>query len=155
MLAATLFLYGILILFNRLNTTMFLGAIGVSSISATTFTVFAIPQSNVAVPGRIIGAYLIASIMGLFCHYLTPLLHLQDPMLTTFRLNYALGGALAVALSMFFMVLAEADHPPAAGFAVGLVFSPFSPRLYLAVFIAIIILATIRYCFRRHLINFL
>jgi len=88
---------------SQLQLTTEMELLVLASMGASTFLLFAIPHSPMAQPWPLIAGHLIAAIMGVNCHY-----WIVDPVLAT---------ATAVGLSVFFMHLFHALHPPAAATA--------------------------------------
>jgi len=101
--AAGLTLFFILFVFSRVIELVIVAAAG-----ATTFTVFALPHHGTAQPRNVIGGHVIGIAVGFACSFL--------PLIPS--------GSLAVGLSTLLMVPMDAEHPPAAGTALGLVVFP-------------------------------
>ena len=85
-----------------------IGLVLVAAAGSTAFTVFGIPHNRTAKTRNIMGGYVICGLLGLACSFFSPIWF---------------GGGVAVALSSFFMVLVDVEHPPAAGAALGLAYS--------------------------------
>ena len=112
----------IILLFpNILFHTAILGALGASA-----FIVFTMPETRSARPRFLIGGYVVGIAVGCFCHMLSRSPWLLPLFLYPERARIVLG-ALSVGLAIFFMVITDTEHPPAAGVALGLVLNPWAP----------------------------
>lgn len=85
------------------------GLVIVAAVGATSFTVFTIPNHKTARTRSVFGGQAIGAIVGLIC--------------SAFFLDPIRGGA-GVALAALLMVTLNAEHPPAAGTALGLSIDP-------------------------------
>ncbi|KXB00056.1 hypothetical protein AKJ41_04465 [candidate division MSBL1 archaeon SCGC-AAA259O05] len=85
------------------------GLVIVAAVGATSFTVFTIPNHKTARARSVFGGQAIGAIVGLIC--------------STFFLDPIRGGA-GVSLAALLMVTLNAEHPPAAGTALGLSIDP-------------------------------
>ncbi|KXA93082.1 hypothetical protein AKJ64_01460 [candidate division MSBL1 archaeon SCGC-AAA259E17] len=83
------------------------GLVIVAAVGATSFTVFTIPNHKTARARSVFGGQAIGAIVGLIC--------------STFFLDPIRGG---VSLAALLMVTLNAEHPPAAGTALGLSIDP-------------------------------
>ncbi len=104
---------GISILILLLVFTDIIELVLVAAAGSTAFTVFAIPHNRTAKTRNIVGGHLICTVIGVASSYFTPIW---------------IAGGVAVSLSSFLMVLVDAEHPPAAGSALGLAASPTFPE---------------------------
>jgi CBS-domain-containing membrane protein len=118
-------------------------AVIVASIGATTFIVFAMPDSITAQPRNVIGGQLV----GLFCGFLFSLIPHHTLIFSI--LIYSL----AVGASIFTMVVTDTEHPPAAGTALGVVITGIRLDVLLTVVMSVIILSLIHHFFKPHLKN--
>lgn len=107
----------------------FLGALThaaiVAALGASTFIVFAIPNSVTAQPRRLIGGHTFGLLCGLLCYYA----FLNNPLIELtagWGFLYFIAGALSVGLAMFLMTITNTEHPPAAGTALGIVTQEWS-----------------------------
>ena len=113
-------LAALVILIIFLFFDVLLGASLVASLGASSFIVFALPNSRPAEPRRLLGGYAIASLCGVLCS-----------LVAASRLAVSTGlqqntlvvvfAAVAVGVAMFTMVVTNTEHPPAAGLALGFV----------------------------------
>ncbi len=104
---------GISILILLIVFTDIIGLVLVAAAGSTAFTVFAIPHNRTAQTRNIVGGHLICAAIGVASSYFGPIW---------------VAGAVAVSLSSFLMVLVDAEHPPAAGSALGLAASTSFPE---------------------------
>jgi CBS-domain-containing membrane protein len=129
----------VLITLQLISNNAILGAIGASSLASSIFITFALPRSPAAEPRRMIGSYIVGIAIGIIFYYLGEyLLHVSH--FFTLAIIYEITGALAVTLTMFFMVLFSLEHPPAAGMALGIVIDPWRDETLLVIVIAIILI---------------
>lgn len=99
---------------------VFSNAALVAALGASCFIAFAMPNRDVASPRYMIGGYAIGALAGAACAYAASHVSISTlPIAQVFY--YVFFGALAVALAMFFMVLTDTEHPPAASLSLGLV----------------------------------
>lgn len=111
------------------------GLVIVGAVGATSFTVFTIPDHKTARTRNVLGGQAIGAIVGLFCSTL-----IIDPV----------RGGSGVALAAFLMVTLDAEHPPAAGTALGLSIDP-SPEGVIFVLAASGILSFTRFVLSKYL----
>lgn len=120
----------------------------VTTLGATTFIVFAMPNAKPAQTKRLLGGYLIGMAAGIFCWALAEaglpnVLGLSDHVGNTVLAGVAVGIATLV------MVLARMEHPPAAGLALGLVLDDWSLATLIFVAGAVTSLALLHRAFHR------
>lgn len=122
------------------------------SLGSTAFTIFAMPKSRAARTRPLIGGYLIAIALGVLCSFLSLLPKLfftpasERPLLIFF-------GALAVGLAIFVMILADCEHPPAAGMALGLVLNSWDRETLTFVLSAVLLLAIVKRLLKSTLVD--
>lgn len=123
----------------------------IATLGATTFIVFAMPHSYASEPRRIFGGYAVGIIVGIIVHYLHIFFLFLDP--DGFEgINVLLGG-LAIGLSTLLMAFTNTEHPPAAGFSMGLIFNPWTFETLGVVVGAITFLSLSKYVLKNWLIN--
>ena len=144
---ATLTVLGIFFLLDVL-----LRAALVSSLGATTFIVFAMPHSRTARSRSLLGGYLLGTLCGTLCSLAADCTLAASTGLTP-RVRLIIFGALAVGLTILAMVSTDAEHPPAAGLALGFVANPWSQTTLLFVLSAVCLLSLARYLLRHILID--
>jgi len=116
-------------------------AVVVASIGASAFIIFSMPNSISANPKNVLGGHMI----GLICGSLFGLI--PHPSFLIFNIVYAL----AVGITFFLMVTTDTEHPPAAGTALGIALTGFSPDVALALVTSVVILAAIHFFFKPYL----
>ena len=126
-LLATLAVFVALLLFSMQHPVI------IASVGATAFIVFARPKSVTARSRNAIGGHLI----GLFCGFLCTLI--PQPSF----LHSAIAYSLAVGLSIFLMVVADTEHPPASGTALGVAVEGYSMSLMFAILTSVVVLSLI------------
>lgn len=126
----------------------------IATIGATSFTVFAMPHKIGSRARYIIGAYLIGITCGTVCYFASKLFALLG---YAWVINYhdEIFGAIAVGLSIFFMVVMNLEHPPGAALALGLVISQWSLGIIGVTLAAIILILLFRHMLRSYLIDLL
>lgn len=108
----------------------------VAALGSSLFIAFLTPNSYTAQARNIIGSHFCAGGIGLGFFYLIN-------SLPPGRLHLITFGALAVALSMFTMVVTDTEHPPAAGTALGLAINGGWPS-FIFIVLSAAILASIK-----------
>ncbi|HUV56738.1 MAG TPA: HPP family protein [Dehalococcoidales bacterium] len=118
-------------------------AVIIAALGASTFIVFAMPNSVTAQPRRLIGGHAVGLICGTICYYA----FLAGP-LGRLALNWEfitwLACALAVGLSIFVMTITNTEHPPASATALSVVIYGWSFKLTIFVLAGAIGLAIAR-----------
>ena len=115
----------------------------IAALGASAFIAFTMPAKNVSSPRVLIGGYLVGILVGCLCHYLSILPVLKNLEFIA-KNSYVIFCSLSVGLSVFFMVLTNTEHPPAAGLAMGLFLNQCALRSVLVVIIGIICLVVIK-----------
>ncbi|RLG91278.1 HPP family protein [Candidatus Bathyarchaeota archaeon] len=110
----------------------------IASIGSTAFIVFAMPKSITAKPRRVIGGHLIGFFSGSLCAMIPHSSFLWSVVVYS----------LAVGLSVFLMTIADAEHPPASGTALGIVISGFSLGIAYSLVISIVMLSLFHQLFK-------
>jgi CBS-domain-containing membrane protein len=108
-------MFAVLLLIDFLSNAVLVAALG-----ASCFIAFAMPYRDISSPRYMIGGYVVGALTGAACAYAASNFFINAlPIAHTFY--YVFFGALAVGLAMFFMVLTDTEHPPAASLSLGLV----------------------------------
>ena len=110
-------------------------AVIISSLGSTVFLLFAMPRSATARPRNVIGGYLSALLSGSLCS------SIPHPSLLHSIAVYSL----AVGLSFAMMVVTRTEHPPAAGAALGIAMTGFSPNTILTVALVAMMISLIHF----------
>ncbi len=116
-------------------------AVIIASIGATTFIIFAMPDSITAQPRNVIGG----QVVGLFFGFLFSLIPHSS------LLSSIIVYSLAVGASIFTMVVIDMEHPPAAGTALGVAITGISMDVFFAVSISIVLLSVIHVLFKPYI----
>ena len=116
----------------------------VASLGSTSFIVFAMPHKKSASGRVILWGNTIGIGVGGICYWLSVL----SP-----SFPIAILAAVSVGLCLFLMVILEAEHPPAAGIALGFVLEGFDIYTVLVVYFVLAILLTMRRLLKRWLID--
>ena len=111
----------------------------VSSMGATTFILFALPNAYSAKTRNVIGGLLIGLIVGAMFYFTA--------------LPYWLEYPLVVAVAIFIMVIVNAEHPPAAGTALAVVINEVSIPVCATIILSTIVLTQVRYYLRHRMQN--
>lgn len=112
----------------------------IASIGATTFIIFAMPNSITAQPRNVIGGQLVGLFFGFFFFLFPPLPQ-----------YLIIGYALAVGASIFTMVVIDTEHPPAAGTALGVAITGITLKVFVAIIVSIILLSLIHVLFKTYI----
>jgi len=126
------------------------GIVIVAALGASTFIVFAMPDSITAQPRRLIGGHALGLLSGAFSHFVLLSGYLDKPTVSQ-EVLFILAGALAVGLSIFLMTITNTEHPPAATTAIGVVANGWSYQVALLVLLSALCLALARRLLRPHL----
>jgi CBS-domain-containing membrane protein len=113
----------------------------ISTMGATTFIVFAMPNTIPAKRRNVVGGHLIGLASGAIFYFIT--------------LPYFLGYPLAVGVAIFFMVALDVEHPPAAGTALAVVINEVSCDAFVTIMLSAVILSQFRHYLRMHIKNLL
>lgn len=122
-----------------------------STLGATTFIVFTMPKSYPSDLRRLLGGYGVGLISGLSGYLIINILNSNGVSLSENHL--LLIGGFTVGVSLFFMTLLDAEHPPAAGLSIGLIFNPWSWTTILIIISSVLILAGIKTLLKNWLVD--
>jgi CBS-domain-containing membrane protein len=122
----------------------------VAALGATIFMTFTMPHRVSSRPRYLIGGYLMGTITGVLCSYafIRPDAWLPSP-------GVLFLGAIAVGTASLLMVATNTEHPPAAGFALGLVLQQWDYKTLMYVLACVCVLSIIRGALKRYLIDLL
>ncbi len=153
LIVAFMFFLLLALVYGRTKPMDVLTAIGVSSVAASAFIVFALPSSQVSMPHRIFGGYTIAIICGVVWYFLgQELSRISGWPPTPVR---CLTSAMSAGSTMLLMALFDFEHPPAMGLALGLVMDTWDDWTLFVVIVAVLVLCTLKFLLRRWFINLL
>jgi CBS-domain-containing membrane protein len=112
---ATLAVLVVLVSLDRVQQTTVIASLGASS-----FIAFTMPRARLSRPRFLVGGYLVGTAAGCICWYVG-----TCAVWSLLRVPIAgvqvITGALAVGLATLLMVVANVEHPPAAGLALAFV----------------------------------
>jgi CBS-domain-containing membrane protein len=134
-LLATFIIFLVLLVLNSQRLVI------VASLGATTFIVFAMPNTLSAKPRNIIGGYIVGLICGTIFSLIPPISFAYP----------AIYYAAAVGLSIFLMVVTDTEHPPASGVALAVVLDGINWNVGLAVIISVLMLSVIHEIFKKQI----
>jgi CBS-domain-containing membrane protein len=117
----------------------------VASLGATTFIIFAMPKYTTAQPRRVIGGHIIGIISGILCFYIASLTQNKENFFLFHEMLKILIPSLSVGLSIFFMVITNTEHPPAAGTALAITIQGWSYSTLLVILTTIFLLSLAKY----------
>jgi CBS-domain-containing membrane protein len=126
------------------------GLIIVAALGASTFILFAMPDSITAQPRRLIGGHAVGLLSGAFSYFVLLSGYLDKPAVSQDTL-FILAGALSVGLSIFLMTITNTEHPPAATTAIAVVANGWSYKVAIFVLLSALCLALARKVLRPHL----
>ena len=129
-----------------------LRAVIVVAIASSAFIVFVTPHSAASRPRRVIGGHVVASAIGSGLAMLY-LVSGFGEMVAGSHLAVDIMAVLSVGMSILVMVLTDTEHPPAAGTALGLVVSGWSPSSVLFVLLGAVLLSLVHLLLRSRLTN--
>ncbi len=109
----------------------------ISSIGATSFIVFAMPNTVSAKTRNVIGGHLVGLASGAIFYFAT--------------LPYFFEYSLAVGIAILLMVALDVEHPPAAGTALAVVINEVSLDAFVTIMISAVVLSQCRYYLRHYL----
>jgi CBS-domain-containing membrane protein len=130
-LLAAIALFAIILILGRDRMVV------VSAMGATSFIVFAMPKAVSAKTKNILGGHLVGLASGAIFYFT--------------NLPYFIEYPCAVGIAIFFMVILDVEHPPAAGTALAVVINEVSPPVIVAIMTSSLILSQCRYYLRHHL----
>ncbi len=151
-LGATLFVGAVLLGMMLAGNLMLLKIMGVGSLAATAFTIFATPKASAAQLSNIAGGYLVCFLVGIVGYEVRELL-------TTVNIGqiaayaYELSAFLAITIAMFVMVLFNFEHPAAMGMVLGLVVEEWTYGLLGVLIVAVIGLILLKVVLHKRLIS--
>ncbi len=122
-----------------------------STLGATTFIVFTLPRSYSSDLRRLLGGYGVGLLAGLAGYFIVDKLTLSGINISENHL--LLIGGFIVGVSLFFMTLLDAEHPPAAGLSIGLIFNHWDWTTILIVISSVLILAGIKTLLKNWLVD--
>lgn len=111
----------------------------ISAIGASSFIVFAMPNTDSAKTKNVLGSHLIGLASGSIFYFTT--------------LPYFLECPFSVGIAIFLMVALGVVHPPAAGTALAVVINDASPDVFITIMTSVLVLSQCRHYLKRYLKN--
>lgn len=143
LLASLAVLLGLLIMDSISN------AVVIASIGSSAFIIFSTPTQNSARFKSVMVGYTLGGLLGLLGNiYPTDVWPLW-----LLEYHTAILGAAVVGLTMFFMLLSNCKHPPAAAFALGLVLQGWTSGVLIMTLGVLLLIFAVRYVFGRRIIE--
>jgi len=146
---ATLALVVVLAVLDSISDAAIVGALGASS-----FIAFTMPHKHVSEARYFVGGYSVGVISGVACYYASVLVGLSSTAVLGASSSVVFG-AIAVGLAIFIMVVANLEHPPAAGVALGLVLNQCDALAIVVIIVGIIALSIVKTMMKPLLIDLL
>jgi CBS-domain-containing membrane protein len=124
-----------------------LSVVGASSLASSTVIVFVSPET-VTTSKHILLGYLLCTVIGIICFYIADAFahHFYESFSGGYQIIFAV---VAVALTILLMAIFRIIHPPAVGFAVGLVLDRWDVTM-LSIFIGYTLLLCLVWCLLRN-----
>lgn len=146
---ATLTMLGILTFLDVLTETAIIASLG-----SSVFIVFAMPWNYCAEPRRLIGGYMVASIVGIVFYFLSEYARFE---ISDYVANFSLliYSSLAVGFAIFIMVATDTEHAPAAGLSLGLVLNSWDYITIVLIISAVIWMSAVHKLLKTRLIDLL
>ena len=160
LIAAIAYVMVVLLVLDLSARSYLIWAVGASSLASSAYLVFALPFGHASAAKRIAGGYVVAIICGVlvricamwFFRFQGHSAHIVVDISSDEHM-YWLIGAVAVGLSMFFMVIFDFEHPPAAGLSLALVIEMHEYFTIMVILGLALLLSVIKITFKRVLRN--
>jgi len=144
-------LTAVLALLNAIANAAVIAALG-----ASCFIAFTMPHRDVSKPRYLIGSYVIGTLLGSACFWISKQVALPEHLGAMQNLPYMVFGGLAVGASVFLMVITNTEHPPAASIALGFVLlSEWHVLTVVVVLVGIVAICVVHRLLKRVLIDLL
>ena len=130
-LLATLILLFIILILGREKV------VTISAMAATSFILFAMPNSIPAKTKNVIGGHLVGLVCGSLFYFTT----------LPFFIEYSF----SVGIAIFLMVILNVEHPPAAATALAVAINEVSLEVFVTIMASAIILSQVRWYLRKYL----
>ncbi|MFH1100730.1 MAG: HPP family protein [Methanobacteriota archaeon] len=144
---ATLTVFAILLFLDVLSETAI-----ITSLGASAFIVFTMPNRYMSDPRRLIGGYIVGLTIGILFHLLLTLI-IGNTVLVEHINTLVIFGAIAVGFSIFIMAVTNTEHAPAAGISLGLVINQWDYLTLLFIIGAILWMSIIRKLLKPYLMD--
>ncbi len=151
-LLAMVMIFTILHVLDIVGHTMAFRIIGSTSLGASTFIAFSVPHTETARARNILGGYGIAIVVGICGYFIANRVDLLFFLMHE-RFVYEFSAALVLGAIVWLMNLFNLQHPPAAGFGVGVVVDVWDINSLIVILGAVIFLAFFKTALRKRIIN--
>ena len=128
-------------------------AVLIAALASSSMAAFSAPNMRASRPRSLLGGYVVGMLVGCGASLLVSEAAAID--LMDIRYLRLLAGAVATGLAMFFMVVTDTEHPPAAALALGFVLNEWSLATILAVLSGITLIVVIKEALRGKLVDLL
>ncbi len=149
---AGLFIFGVLVALGGFAGAAILGVVGATSLGSSAFITFSMHKGVLCTAKRVIGGYVVALLVGVLMWELAKYLGALKPEYSQYYIH-ELFAAFAAGAAMFFMIILDVKHPPAAGLALAIVIAPWSMMTLVVIMSAAVILAIIKKLLQRWMIT--
>ena len=121
----------------------------IASLGATVFTVFSRPKHYLSGVRSIFGGYMVGIIIGALFNFLSSCCY---PIFDV-KTNLMLFGALSVGVAIFFMILTNTEHAPAAGISLGMILNEWNLKTIYFIFGALIFIMLVKEFLKPYMMN--
>ena len=146
-LLATLVILSVLLILDTVSQTVLIASFGASA-----FICFTMPNVKSSGPRYLIGGYIIGTVVGGFISLIPELISIHSVPVETSQIVF---GAIATGLAIFFMVITDTEHPPAAALALGFVLNTWEPLTIVVILAGITTISLIKESIKSYMINLL
>jgi len=148
-IAATIFIFFVLVVLDVLTQTVLIASLG-----ATAFISFTMPHVESSKPRYLIGGYAIGIVVGVAVSVVVGWIQIEHGVGME-RFIVVSGAAIATGLAMFFMVVTDTEHPPAAAVALGFVLNSWDLRAIVVVLIGVTCISMLKEAYKHRMMNLL
>lgn len=145
-LMATVTVFVVLMTLNIISSELI-----IASIASSAFVVFTMPHKERSRARYLFGGYGIGLAVGLVVYVISHLLIELCPYMLDYRDE--IFGAIAVGLSIFFMVVFDLEHPPASAVALAMVINQWNNWTLIVTVVAVSLLVSFRYLLRNKIVD--
>ena len=146
-LLATLVVLAVLLTLDTVTQTVLISALG-----ASTFISFTMPHVRSSGPRYLVGGYIIGASVGGFVSLIAGDVVISSVSAGTTLIILA---ALATGLAIFFMVITNTEHPPAAALALGFVLNEWTPLTVVVVLTGVMAVSILKELTKKYMIDLL
>ncbi|MDH5633269.1 MAG: HPP family protein [Gammaproteobacteria bacterium] len=124
----------------------------IATLGSSVFLVFTRPHAFGSRPRSLLGGYGIGIVVGVVFYYLSHLPEMAQIPISQ-ATTYIVFSALSVGCAIFLMVITSAEHPPAAGMALGLVINTWTIKALIVIMLAVVFMAVLRRALQNFMID--